>query len=227
MEQKKVIWILFAVAALLLVVVGAGFIWFLPERPGEEATAETEAQGYGSAAGFDAIEWVRSEEDIPGIEPAGDSTEPEEFIVSEELVYGSDEVIQPREGQGAVSEEDSDRAIRLVDPAPGSRAPIQQAAPRQPVQTAPVREPQKQLVTEYWIQAGSYSSNTKANAVREQLAVKGLTATIQTRELESGTYFRVRLGPYGNNEEAVKFLGWMKELDGFQDSYITEVYVRK
>ena len=32
MEQKKVLWILFAIAALLLAVVGAGLIWFFPEE---------------------------------------------------------------------------------------------------------------------------------------------------------------------------------------------------
>jgi len=227
MEQKKVLWILFAVAALLLVVVGAGLIWFLPEEGADSVALERNAEERESAAGFDPIEWVRNEEEAPALEPKPKETE-EGFIVSEELVYGTDGT--PASGsEEKASEEEAERVVRLVDPAPGSRPPVQQAEPRReaPSVREPAPEPQKRLVTEYWIQAGSYGSNSRANQVREQLSEKGITSTVQTRELESGTYFRVRIGPYENSEEAAKFLQWVKNLEGFNDSYITEVYVRK
>jgi hypothetical protein len=227
MEQKKVLWILFAVAALLLIVVGVGLIWFLPVKGDETAIAETDGGKTETAAGFDPIEWVRGDENAPGIEPKSEEGEEGDFVVSEELVYGADSETASEE---VVTREEADRIVRLVDPAPGSRPPVQQAEPRRvtppPVRETP-KEPEKRLVTEYWIQAGSYASNSRATQVREQLAANGITSTIQTREMESGTYFRVRIGPYVNDEEAAKFLEWVKALDGFKDSYITEVYVRK
>lgn len=226
MEQKKVVWILFAVAALLLVVVAGGLIWFLPEGDTETTALQEGAGASGNTAGYDPIEWVRGDEEAPGFEPKTEEDEEGEFIVTEELVYGADEEAAPKED---VTPEEADRVVRLVDPAPGSRAPVQQAPPRQepaPEKPAP-REPEKTLVTEYWIQAGSYGSNSRANLARESLAEKGITATIQTRDLDSGTFFRVRIGPYGDKEEAAKFLQWVKYLEGFGESYITEVYVRK
>ena len=229
MEQKKVLWILFAVAALLLVVVGAGLIWFLPEKGGETAATGGVATS-DSAAGFDPIEWVRGDEEAPGLETKPAESEDDDFVVSEDLVYGTDgETLTESEESETVMEE-ADRVVRLVDPAPGSRLPVQKAEPQKetvsPAREAPA-QPEKKIVTEYWIQAGSYASNSRAVQARSRLSEAGITSTIQTRELESGTFFRVRIGPYSNTEEAAKFLEWVRNLDGFSDSYITEVYVRK
>jgi len=228
MEQKKVLWILFAVAALLLVVVGAGLIWFLPEAGSDTALADRDEEVAETAAGFDPIEWVRGDEDVPGIEPK--PREEDEFVVSEEIVYGADEEKSPEKPvDEEAAREEADRVVRLVDPAPGSRPVVRQAEPQREAvpRTESAPEPAKRLVTEYWIQAGSYGSNSRAMSARDSLTEKGIPSTIQTRELNGETFFRVRIGPYMNNEEAAKFLTWVKDLDGFQDSYITEVYVRR
>jgi hypothetical protein len=34
------------------------------------------------------------------------------------------------------------------------------------------------------------------------------------------------VGPYDNEQEAEKFLGWVKEIEGFESSYISETYFR-
>ena len=198
----------------------------------QTAALDVKAEEANAEAGFDPIEWVRNEESLPGIEPKQSSEE--DFVVSEERVYGTDAEKSAGLQDDAVTPEESDRVVRLIDPAPGSTLPVEHLSrektePPKTAETAsvPAREPEKRLMTEYWIQAGSYGSNSRANFARDLLAEKGITSTIQTRELESGTFFRVRIGPYMNSDEAAKFLDWVKNLDGFQESYITEVYVRK
>lgn len=83
------------------------------------------------------------------------------------------------------------------------------------------------IVTEYWIQIGSFSSLSKANGVKENLKKNGAASMISTKEVNGDNFYRVRIGPYSNNNEAKKFLSWIKELEGFNDSYISEVYVKK
>ncbi|MCF7949590.1 MAG: SPOR domain-containing protein, partial [Spirochaetia bacterium] len=40
-------------------------------------------------------------------------------------------------------------------------------------------------------------------------------------------YYRVRIGPYQEKEEALKFLTWVKEKEQFSSSYISQVYRNK
>ncbi|MFW6387745.1 MAG: SPOR domain-containing protein, partial [bacterium] len=35
--------------------------------------------------------------------------------------------------------------------------------------------------------------------------------------------YRVRVGPYDNRNEAQKFLSWIQELEGFEQSYVSLV----
>ena len=81
----------------------------------------------------------------------------------------------------------------------------------------------KKRVIEYWIQAGSFLSRSKADDLNQKLAEHGFQGQVQTRELNNVTHYRVRIGPYQNRSEANKFLEWLKVLDGMQGSYISEV----
>ena len=81
--------------------------------------------------------------------------------------------------------------------------------------------------TEYWIQAGSYTSQTRAEQVKENLQAKGIKSRIVSREVNGENFFRVRIGPYENAQEAEKFLAWIKEIKDFEGSYISQVYVEK
>ena len=82
-------------------------------------------------------------------------------------------------------------------------------------------------ITEYWIQAGSFSSLSKATDVKTKLTENGAASTISTTNVNGTDYYRVRLGPYSDQMEADKFLSWIKAVKGFENSYISEVYVTK
>jgi cell division protein FtsN len=87
--------------------------------------------------------------------------------------------------------------------------------------------PKAVSVTEYWIQAGSFSSYSRADEVTRRLEERGLAARTTTRDLNGKTHFRVRVGPYTSKAEAEKFLGWIRELKGFETSYISMVASRR
>jgi hypothetical protein len=59
----------------------------------------------------------------------------------------------------------------------------------------------------YWLQAGSFASESEAENLKARLAFAGWEAAIQSASLpDKGVRFRVRLGPYDNTDE----LGRMK-----------------
>lgn len=54
----------------------------------------------------------------------------------------------------------------------------------------------------YQVQAGAYGSQTEAEQQRAKLAILGLEANLQEREVNGRTMFRVRLGPFAQREQA-------------------------
>ena len=120
------------------------------------------------------------------------------------------------------------RPAASAEPAPRKRL-AQERVPQE--RASPVAAPPKRLaarpkavsVTEYWIQAGSFSSASRADEVTRRLEERGLAARTTTRDLNGKTHFRVRVGPYTSKAEAEKFLDWIRELKGFETSYISMV----
>lgn len=54
----------------------------------------------------------------------------------------------------------------------------------------------------FWLQAGSFASESDAEDLKARLALAGWEAAIQQASVpDKGTRFRVRLGPYDNTEE--------------------------
>ncbi len=260
MEQKKILWILFAVTLFFLVVVGAGFIWFYPgaqqpqeqqaavDGPGvgpEETTPKlTETQAVEEEQDFDPIEWMRSSENYPGLrepqESAGEKKEQEESFI---VVYGQDDSGEDSEQEPPVApqqqEKDSAKEERpSTDPAPQeSVSDSQTAAKEVPEKKKREETTQEQKryegtektirTVEYWIQTGSYTSKSRAEQVRDELEKKGFTSRITVKDVEGEQYFRVRIGPYKHEQEAEKFLKWVKEIEKFEKSYVSQVYSEK
>jgi cell division protein FtsN len=112
-------------------------------------------------------------------------------------------------------------ATAPVARAASRREPAARAAPK------PAPQPREVSVTEYWIQAGSYTSPSRAQEVAASLEEQGLVSKITTRSLSAKTYYRVRIGPYMSKGEAEKFLEWVKAVKGFESSYISMVYAKR
>jgi cell division septation protein DedD len=131
------------------------------------------------------------------------------------------------------------------EPAAGASAPDAGENPpavtREPA--APVREPpaaaapvqKKQAVKStstttaarggpaYWIQTGSYTSQTRAEELATTLEGKGLAGRVFSYTSGPQTYFRVRVGPYANKGEAEKFLASVRRIQGLEASFISMV----
>ena len=52
------------------------------------------------------------------------------------------------------------------------------------------------------MQAGAYGSQAEAEQQRAKLAIMGLEAHLQEREVNGRTMYRVRLGPFAQREQA-------------------------
>jgi len=225
MEQNKLLWIVFSVSLFLLVVIGIGLIWLYPgaEQP---VTAEEESFSLEAGAEFDPIEWVRSEQEAPGLDELEAEEEGGNFVV----VYGESDEPGPEEVQLV---EEQDEAVENLEysarntgaekaaAAPENREP----SPSKAVEAAPVTRTVN--VKEYWIQTGSYTSRSRADSIKQQLDELGLSGRILSKDVEGTQYYRVRIGPYSQKAEADKFLTWVKQQEDFQSSYISEVYRKK
>ncbi|MGC9311282.1 MAG: SPOR domain-containing protein [Sediminispirochaetaceae bacterium] len=212
----------------LLVVVGIGIIWLYP-GPQQPLTAETPASSREAGAEFDPVEWVRSEQEAPGLEEVSPEDGDEENFV---VVYGeSDEAsgpIKPEVREEAAedgSQETKTRAEPSAEKPRVSPPPVE--APPAREQEAPAPVTRSVTVKEYWIQAGSYTSRTRADRIKDELDELGLSGRILSKDVDGTQYYRVRIGPYSQKAEADKFLTWVKEKDNFENSYISEVYRKK
>lgn len=84
------------------------------------------------------------------------------------------------------------------------------------------RPPARHAV-DFWIQTGSYRSQSKADELVALLAEKGLSGRVFSFDSKTDTYYRVRIGPYANPGEADKFLSIVKQIQGLESSFVSQV----
>jgi len=219
MEQQKVLWIIFSVALFILVVVGVGVIWFLP---GDHQAPKTAATATNSNAKivFDPYEWAKSDNSTyPGLE-GPQPQEPQQPNKDFTIIYGQN----PPAATGAAPTTSSPAAAtQAPSPAPSAPQPAPRvSAPAQrPAAATAARPARPAHVEEHWIQAASYTSNFRAEQAKKLLGEKGISSRIVSHVVSGTTYFRVRVGPYANQEEAQKYLSLVKQIGGFENSFLT------
>jgi cell division protein FtsN len=254
MEGKKVLWVVFSIALALVVVLAAGLFLLRPRQP---KSPEASGMAAPSLQGYDPYEYVRGASAPPGLTapPAESQPQPTVIVVGEAPAGGAPVAGEGVAGGApAAGEEPLVPAIEPLGPAVETPPAAQAVAPAAPAVTAapapvvekpasaakpaggpakaapkaaPAPRPRAVSVTEYWIQAGSFSSASRADEVTRRLEERGLAARTTTRDLNGRTHFRVRVGPYTSRAEAEKFLGWIRELKGFETSYISMVASRR
>jgi cell division protein FtsN len=221
MEQQKLLWIVFALATGFLVVVAAAFIVFVPP-------AESSVPDQGIAAVdediFDVTEHLKKGDKPLALEPEEPTEKETSFVIGiTEDLETKPAASKPAEGETEKTE--APAPLPETKPVPEAqkvvRAPEPAPAPAKP---AP---PKKVRVTEYWIQAGSFTQRSSAERARESLKEKEFDSVIFTRNINGTEYFRVRIGPYRHKAEAEKFLSYVKNISSFEGSQIFEVYVEK
>ncbi len=226
MEQKKILWILLSVTLFLFIVSITGVVWFYPGRISVAENSDTNSPDNQeqAAINFDPVEWVREGEAFPGLTESA-SNEEEGFSIVYGETDGGETVVNIIE-DNAVKEVDNKVSSPVASEVETKKIePVKVVATS--VSNVATPAPKVVNVLEYWIQAGSFSSRSRAESSSKVLSKKGFSNIITIKTVDDSDYFRVRMGPYVSKAEAEKFLNWVKEIDSYDKSYISQVYVQK
>ncbi len=223
MEKQKIIWVILAVTLLLVAVMASG-LYFL--KPATEKAAVSGNKGTAALTdtGFNSYEYMRGNSKLPGLEPSATTRPKEMTIIVGEKGGGSSP-----SAQKGVSPQKPSKAVSSFVQTKAGKKPVKHEKSILKTETRS-RKPAKRVlktVKQYWIQAGSYKSNTKAEELKARLVSQGVSSRILTRDIKGTTFFRVRIGPYASKPEAEKFLSWIKRIKGLGSSYISVVYVKR
>lgn len=232
MEKKKLLLVAVSVGVFLVLVAGAAILVFSPQKPGLAAGSQVPASPETSSrsATADPAEMLKSEDLLGLQEPGADSpiqenkisTSGEPSEIAAKVAEPKAVISVPRPQSAAVPETSSakpavkpqSQAAQSVKP-PAAAKPAVSAAPANPAS-------QKKTGKDYWVQAGAYSTRDRADNVKDGLADKGITAIITNQQVNSQTYYRVRIGPYTSKNEADYWLAMIKSIDGFENSLVWE-----
>ncbi len=213
MDRQKIFWVVLSVSVFVVVVLVVGVL-LLRQKPAALAAAPAAVSPL-SDPGTQVYEYSRQA-------PAADGTETMRFVIGgedQQSTQGgaSSSSAPPAAGVQAapVTGAPVAKSVPAVKPpAPAKKqAPAASSAPKTAARTGP----------EYWIQTGSYKSQTRAEELATLLGGKGLAGRVFSYTAGKESYFRVRIGPYTNKGEAEKFLSTVKQIQGLESSYISMV----
>ncbi|MDR1211979.1 MAG: SPOR domain-containing protein [Spirochaetaceae bacterium] len=246
MEKKKFLLVAVSVGVFLVIVIGVTILLTtpkngldlaqsenLPVSPGRPGQSGEISQGSVPATA-DASTMVRNPGGVQGLEsPPAVPAQPDSIF----YVYGENSSGQPALDQDArtraVIEVPKPSAAAVPDTAvtpprrePAER-PVRAAEAVTPART-PARTPPAVAATpapvrtrsDYWVQTGAFSTKARADGVKETLASKGINSVVDVQDINSKTYYRVRVGPYTSESEAGYWLSLVKTIDGFGESQI-------
>jgi cell division protein FtsN len=224
MEKQRVFWVVLAVSVFVIVVLLVG-VFLLRQRSTLVSTTPGTVNPI-SNPGTQIYEYQREKApgttaapSTPGGQPPGE-TQTMHFYIGE----GGEQVPapsaqppapQPSGSQPAAAAPPQATSVKAA-PTPPAAAP-KAAAPSKPA------APASQKTIDYWIQTGSYKSQSRAEELATLLAGQGLSARVFSYAGKSATYFRVRIGPYASRGEAEKFLALVRQVQGLESSYISQV----
>ena len=239
MEKQKIFWVVLSVSVFVVVVLVVG-VFLLKQKPYSGVAPAPGTVSPLSDLGTQVYEYQR-ETTVPhpaagtsGGAPAGGTT-PENTQTMHFYIGEGEKPGGPELPQSATPPAASGQPAPPPKPAPAQAVPKQVTPPAQAARpaakavakAAPVKAPAQtkaaRRTVDYWIQTGSYKSQTKAEELAALLSGKGLTARLFTNTSGNGTYYRVRIGPYANKGEADKFLSIVKQIQGLESSYLSMV----
>ncbi|HOX91928.1 MAG TPA: SPOR domain-containing protein [Spirochaetales bacterium] len=242
LETRKVLWISLSVLILVLATTGVGMILFMPKAG--QAAAPVSIAGSIPPRATAPETYVRSYEPAPA--PVAESTASGDSIT---IIYGSkpdasaipsaDTVASGTTGTvgTALTPSASDSvASKPYMPAPSGSSPVAAAKPVSPAPVVSVKPAAVSVApkptapktyTEYWIQAGSFTSRSRAEDLQRDLAAKGLSSVITVKDIDGTSYFPVRVGPYTAKKEADGWLGKVRALPGCSEAYVSQVSVTR
>ena len=228
-QQQKVLYVVFSVIVVVVAVCAIAVVFLLP--PQEVVIQDESVPGSREARTetFDPSTWVQDGENVPEFTPE----EPDDGIIV--IGASDDNGTAGAEGTSAGSisivQADEASAAKQIPTSVPTAADIEKpsAPPLRSSQasSSASAKPRTVRTVEYWIQAGSFTSRSRAEASQDELKKSGFNCLITSKTVGGTNHFRLRLGPYEDKNEADKFLGWIRGLDNYSGSYVTEVYTQK
>jgi cell division protein FtsN len=204
-ETKKVLWTALSVLIVLVVAFGIALALVVPKGDSAMAPASIGSTTPPRVAAPDA--YIRTAEPAP-VPPAPGSASPiaDSGVI---IVYGekpatpalpatTDPVSQSTPGASASTTTAPVAAAKPYTPAPPATS-TPKTTPQTPAAAKPAAAPKpaaSTTVTEFWIQAASFTSRSRAEDLQRSLVEKGLSSLITIKEIDGTPYFRVRIGPY-------------------------------
>lgn len=231
-DTQRVLWAVVAVS-LLVVVVLAGGLYFLRPRGAQEAEITVT---YADGSPFDPFEYVRDDQETPGLIDSAEPTRQVSLVVGGDLdapvaspVFSDTSGRStPRAAASSLPVAPAPAAAGAPSPAP-SRTPQPAATrPAAPVAAAPAPAPTPAPAPaprvagghQYWIQVGSFSSRSRADDLYTSLRDQGYAGRITAHDADGVTMHRVRIGPYASRPEADRLLGTLRSRD--MDGWIAQ-----
>ena len=224
MERQKIFWVVLAVSVFVVVVLVVG-VFLLRQKPAAIAAPGTVSPL--SDSGTQIYEYQREAPVAkPGAGQTGGAQKPGDTQTMHFYIGEGGETTAA--GQGTRPFATTPPVAAQTGPEkpviPAAQAGTRAASvPQKAASITPPAQPRKaQRSLDYWIQTGSYKSQGKAEELATLLEGKGLNGRVFSYAAKGATYFRVRIGPYGNKGEAEKFLSIVKQIQGLDSSYISQ-----
>jgi cell division septation protein DedD len=241
-ETKKVLWTALSVLIVLVVAFGIALAFVMPKGDTAMAPASIGATTPPRVAAPEA--YIRSAEPAPvplapgSTVPSGDSG-----VI---IIYGEKPAtpalpvpVEPLAQTGSAGTATASTSAAPASQAkPYTPAPPASAAPKAPAQTstavttaakpaAAAKPSASTTVTEFWIQAASFTSRTRAEDLQRSLVDRGLSSIITVKEIDGTPYFRVRIGPYNAKTEADGWLTRIRQMAGCEEAYVSMQTVQR
>jgi cell division septation protein DedD len=228
MDKQKIFWVVLSVTVLVVVVLVVG-VFLLKGSPKTLASASGTTQpatdsttglyefGRDAASAKDDTEVLRF---VIGGSGTGTSETAADSAGTSMESGSAPAASAPSETVPAASTATTTAAAAT---ATAVKPPAAKPAAAKPAASAPPKSAAASKGSEYWIQTGSYKSQTRAEDLSQSLAVKGLAGRVFCYSKSGETFFRVRIGPYSNRKEAEKFLAIVRQIQGLEASYISFV----
>jgi cell division protein FtsN len=235
MERQKIFWVVLSVSVFVVIVLVVG-VYLLRQKP-LAASAPVGAINPITGPGPQVFEYSPQkpeDQSNQGAEQKPGEPQTLHFYIGEGAEKPQTSVPQASGGQPqepgsqtqspATSQTSQAPAVQQ-SPTPSHPGTVAAVSRRPEVAARPAVKPRQpsHRIVDYWIQTGAYKSQSKAEELVATLADKGLTGNVFSYDAKGVTYYRVRIGPYSNHREADKFLSFVKQIQGLESSYISQV----
>lgn len=247
MEKQKLLWVSLSIVAVLTLFTLAAFLLY-PKALQKNLSETTETEDKND---FDYVDYTKGRDNFPGLSKDTEEAATPGFSVvlgeneeqnQETLKKTEDKKseknetdVTETEDKKSTEEEKTHVQVKTLAEAPQKKYKTNHvssesrtlSSQKKPSAVSHKKTVPNSKTKEYWIQVASLSSMTSANTTVSQLREKGFNAKLFHFTKENGverSFYRVRLGPYSQKEEAKQLLNWVRQIKDYKDSYITEVY---